>query len=81
MLIYLKQDFKLSLIIIYFSNPSMYENNFWYLFDVKKLTASWASRPRIQEKSCASTSAFCARKLDWKGLLPPRRKVEVLGEH
>ena len=37
--IYLKQDFKLSLIIIYFSNPSMYENNFWYLFDMKKLTS------------------------------------------
>jgi hypothetical protein len=37
--IYLKQAFKLSLIIIYFSNPSMYENNFWYLFDVKKLTS------------------------------------------
>jgi hypothetical protein len=30
--------FKTSLIIIYFSNLSMYENNFWYLFDVKKLT-------------------------------------------
>ena len=25
--------------IIYFNNPSMYENNFWYLFDVKKLTS------------------------------------------
>ena len=37
--IYLKQAFKLSLIIIYFSKPSMYENNFWYLFDVKKLTS------------------------------------------
>jgi hypothetical protein len=36
--IYLKQAFKLSLIIIYLSNPSMYENNFWYLFDVNKLT-------------------------------------------
>jgi hypothetical protein len=24
---------------IYFSNPSMYENNFLYLFDVKKLTS------------------------------------------
>ena len=30
--------FKTGLIIIYFSNPSIYENNFWYLFDVKKLT-------------------------------------------
>ena len=30
--------FKISLVIIYFSNPSMYENNFWYLFDVKKQT-------------------------------------------
>ena len=39
MLIYLKQVFKLSVIIIYFSNPSIYENNFWYLFDVKKLTS------------------------------------------
>ena len=29
--------FKTGLIIIYFSNPSIYENNFWYLFDVKKL--------------------------------------------
>ena len=38
-LIYLKQIFKLSLIIIYFSNPSMYENNFLYLFDVKKQTS------------------------------------------
>jgi hypothetical protein len=28
-----------SLIIIYFSSPSMYEKNFWYLFDVKKLTS------------------------------------------
>jgi hypothetical protein len=37
--IYLKQAFKLSLTIIYFSNPSMYENNFWYLFDVKKLNS------------------------------------------
>ena len=37
--IHLKQDFKISLIIIYFSNPSMYENNFLYLFDVKKLTS------------------------------------------
>ena len=36
---YLKQVFKLSLIIIYFSNPSMYENSFWYLFYVKKLTS------------------------------------------
>ena len=35
--LYLKQVFKLSLIIIYFSNPSMYENNFLYLFDMKKL--------------------------------------------
>ena len=35
--IYLKQTFKLSLLIIYFSNPSMSENNFRYLFDVKKL--------------------------------------------
>ena len=26
-----------SLIIIYFSSPSMYEKNFWYLFDMKKL--------------------------------------------
>jgi hypothetical protein len=34
---YLKQAFKLNLIIIYFYNQSMYENNFWYLFDVKKL--------------------------------------------
>ena len=25
--------------IIYFSNPSMYENDFRYLFDVKKLTS------------------------------------------
>jgi hypothetical protein len=24
---------------IYFSNPSIYENNFWYLFDVNKLTS------------------------------------------
>ena len=39
MSIYLKQAFNLNLIIIYFSNPSMYENNFWYLFDVKKLTS------------------------------------------
>ena len=31
--------FKTSLIIIYFSNLSMYEKNFWYLFDVKKLTS------------------------------------------
>ena len=38
-LIYLKQEFKLSPIIIYFSNPSMYENNFLYLFDMKKLTS------------------------------------------
>ena len=37
MSIYFKQAFKLSLIIIYFSNPSMYENYFRYLFDVKKL--------------------------------------------
>ena len=37
--LYLKQVFKLSLIIIYFSNPSMYENNFLYLFDMKKLTS------------------------------------------
>ena len=37
--IYLKQTFKLTLVIIYFSNPSMYENNFWYLFDVRKLTS------------------------------------------
>ena len=36
---YLKQVFKLSLIIIYFSNPSMYENSFLYLFYVKKLTS------------------------------------------
>jgi hypothetical protein len=39
MLIYLKQVFKFSLIIIYFSNLSMYENNFLYLFDVKKITS------------------------------------------
>jgi hypothetical protein len=39
MLIYLKQAFKLSLIIIYFSNPSMYEKFFWYLFNVKKLNS------------------------------------------
>jgi hypothetical protein len=39
MLIYLKQAFKLSPIIIYFSNPIIYENNFLYLFDVKKLTS------------------------------------------
>ena len=37
--IYLKQTFKLSLTIIYFSNPNMYENNFLYLFDVKKLNS------------------------------------------
>ena len=37
--IYLKQTFKISLKIIYFSRPSMYENNFWYLIDVKKLTS------------------------------------------
>ena len=37
--IYLKQAFKLRLIIIYFYNSSMYENNFLYLFDVKKLTS------------------------------------------
>ena len=36
--IYLKQSFKLSVIIIYFSNPNMYKNNFQYLFDMKKLT-------------------------------------------
>jgi hypothetical protein len=37
--IYLKQTFKISLIIIFFSSPSMHKNNFWYLFDVKKLTS------------------------------------------